>query len=60
MPATSREALWHSMGRPERYTIHADHRTSFFSMTILSFNWMRHRIWDFFELKLCGDGGGRG
>ena len=53
MPPGSREALWQAMGRPERYTIHADHRTSFFSMTMLSFNWMRHRIWDFFEQKLA-------
>ena len=52
MPESSRESLWQAMGLPERYTIHADHRTSFFSMTALSFNWMRHRIWDFLETRL--------
>jgi dienelactone hydrolase len=48
----SREALWEALGRPERMTMNYGHRKAFYSITPLGFNWMRHRIWDFFEDKL--------
>jgi dienelactone hydrolase len=48
----SREALWQALGRPERMTMNYGHRKAFYSITPLGFNWMRYRIWDFFEDKL--------
>ena len=52
VPESSRDALWEAMGRPERYTIDADHRHAFYTMTPLRFNWMRRKIWDFFQSRL--------
>jgi dienelactone hydrolase len=52
VPASSRDALWRAMGRPERYTIDRNHRRSFYSMTPLRLNWMRKKIWKFFERVL--------
>ena len=52
VPESSRDALWEAMGRPERYTIDADHRHAFYTMTPLRFNWMRKKIWSFFETRL--------
>ncbi len=52
VPETSRDALWWAMGRPERYTIMTGHRRAFFSLTPLRFNWMRTKIWKFFERVL--------
>lgn len=52
VPERSRDALWEAMGRPERYTIDADHRHAFYTMTPLRFNWMRKKIWTFFETRL--------
>mgnify|MGYP001121937722 CR=1 FL=1 len=54
----SRDALWQAMGRPERYTIMSSHRRAFFTLTPLRFNWMRGKIWRFFERVLLeGDAG---
>ncbi len=52
VPQSARDALWEVMGRPERYTIDRNHRRSFYSMTPLRFNWMRKKIWRFFERVL--------
>jgi dienelactone hydrolase len=52
VPEIARDALWNAMGRPERYTIDASHRHSFYSMTPLRLNWMRKKIWRFFESRL--------
>ena len=54
VPQRSRDSLWEAMGRPERYTINSNHRHAFYSMTPLRFNWMRKKIWDFFQLRLLG------
>ena len=48
----SRDALWDAMGRPERWVINASHRHAFYSMTPLHLNWMRRKIWGFFERVL--------
>jgi hypothetical protein len=55
IPKTSRDALWESMGRPERYIIFAKHRRAFFTMTPLNLNWMRSKIWRFFEEHLLDE-----
>jgi dienelactone hydrolase len=52
VPESARNSLWEAMGRPERYTIDANHRHAFYTMTPLRFNWMRKRIWSFFETRL--------
>ncbi len=52
MPEHSREDLWLTLGKPERISMKYDHAPAFYSMTPLGFNWMRYRIWDFFEEKL--------
>lgn len=52
VPKSSRDALWEAMGRPERITINATHRHAFYAMTPLNLNWMRKRIWTFFEDRL--------
>jgi dienelactone hydrolase len=52
VPEASREALWEAVGRPERYTIMAGHRRAFFTLTPLYLNWMRTKIWTFFERVL--------
>jgi dienelactone hydrolase len=49
VPQSARDALWEAMGRPERYTIDRKHRRSFYTMTPLRLNWMRHRIWRFYR-----------
>jgi len=53
-----REALWHTMGRPERYTIDANHRKAFLAMSPLGFNWLRYRVSEFFERVLAPGPGG--
>jgi hypothetical protein len=50
----TRDALWELMGRPERYTILDSHGAAFLAMTPLSFNWMRHAIYEFFDRVLDG------
>jgi dienelactone hydrolase len=52
----SREALCAAMGMPERYTIDANHRGAFLTMTPLYFNWLRHRVWEFFNHTLADEG----
>ena len=52
VPKSSRDSLWEAMGRPERYTIDSNHRHAFYTMTPLRFNWMRKKIWSFFEKLL--------
>jgi dienelactone hydrolase len=52
VPESARDSLWEAMGRPERFTIDADHRHAFYAMTPLRFNWMRKKIWSFFETRL--------
>jgi len=54
VPQSCRDDLWEAMGRPERTTIDANHRRAFYTMTPLNLNWMRKRIWEFFELRLLG------
>jgi dienelactone hydrolase len=49
---SARAALREAMGHPERYTVDATHRKAFYTMTPLYFNWLRHRVWDFFERTL--------
>ena len=51
----SREALCAAMGMPERYTIDANHRGAFLTMTPLYFNWLRHRVWEFFNHTLADE-----
>jgi dienelactone hydrolase len=55
IPVDSRRDLWLAMGRPERYTIHSNHRRAFYAMTFLGLNWMQHRVWEFFERQLVVD-----
>ena len=52
VPQSSRDSLWETMGRPERYTIDSNHRHAFYTMTPLRFNWMRKKIWTFIETRL--------
>ncbi len=52
VPQSCRDDLWETMGRPERTIINATHRHAFYTMTPLNLNWMRKRIWDFFEARL--------
>ena len=54
VPESARDSLWEAMGRPERYTINANHRHAFYTMTPLNFNWMRKKIWSFYEEHLLG------
>ena len=57
MTETAREALWESMGQPERILIPTRHKRAFLGMTPLGFNWLRHRIGDFLlrTLELPGE-----
>jgi dienelactone hydrolase len=52
VPQSTRDALWQAMGRPERYIIDRKHRPSFYTMTPLHLNWMRKKVWSFFETRL--------
>ena len=52
IPASSREALWESMGRPERISFLHDHKVSFMSVTPLGLNFMRVKIYDFLDKNL--------
>jgi hypothetical protein len=47
IPESAREALWGSMGRPERIRLPHRHKRAFLAMTPLGFNWLRHRIGSF-------------
>ncbi len=52
VPKRSRQDLWLALGKPERISMNYDHEPAFYSMTPLGFNWMRRRIWEFFESRL--------
>ena len=52
VPVKSREDLWIALGKPERISMNYDHEPAFYSITPIGFNWMRRRIWDFFEARL--------
>jgi dienelactone hydrolase len=55
VPQSAREALWETLGRPERYSLQYSHKTSFYAMTGLGLYWMRRRIYDFLEIALSID-----
>lgn len=55
-PQDSREALWESLGEPERYTIAYGHKISFLAMTPFGFNWMRQPMYDFLDRHLLISG----
>ena len=52
VPQDARDDLWEVLGRPARISILHGHNTAFLSMTPLGFNWMRHKIYEFFESTL--------
>jgi dienelactone hydrolase len=52
IPQDARDDLWEVLGRPERISFLYGHKTSFLSMTPLGFNWMRRKIYEFFESTL--------
>ncbi len=52
MSAESREALWVSMGRPERIKLNYKHKIAFLTMTPLGMNYTRREIVDFLEETL--------
>jgi pimeloyl-ACP methyl ester carboxylesterase len=52
IPESGREALWETMGRPERVLLDYKHKRAFLSMTPLRLFWLRHRIWDFLRDSL--------
>ena len=49
MPQAGRDALWWSLGRPERISYRYDHRRAFLSMTPLGLFHMRHQIYKFLK-----------
>ena len=51
-PVESREAMWLSLGQPERYTIGYSHKISFLSMTPFGYNWLRQPVYDFLDAQL--------
>ena len=53
MPQSSRDALWESLGKPERISYRYAHKSSFLAMTPLGFNVMRRRIYDFVQQSLA-------
>ena len=52
MPQPGRDALWWSLGRPERISYRYTHRKAFLSMTPLGLFHMRHQIYEFLKEKL--------
>jgi cephalosporin-C deacetylase-like acetyl esterase len=52
IPETGREALWETMGRPQRILLDYKHKQAFLSMTPLRLMWLRHRIWEFLQRSL--------
>jgi dienelactone hydrolase len=51
MPQTSRERLWHAMGRPERMAYLYDHRVAFFAMSFLGGNDLQQQIYRFLDRR---------
>ena len=58
IPAAAREALWETMGRPQRILLDYKHKQAFLTMTPLRLLWLRHRIWDFLKSSLEVEAGG--
>ena len=52
IPKSSRDALWHAMGQPQRVSLANGHKMAFLAMTPLGFNTMRRKIYDFLEETL--------
>lgn len=52
IPESGRQALWETMGRPERILLNYRHKQAFLSMTPLRLLWLRHRIWEFLQRSL--------
>jgi dienelactone hydrolase len=52
MPRSSRDALWEATGHPERVTLLARHRSGFYSLTPLGFNFVRRKIYAFLDEHL--------
>ncbi len=52
IPKTAREALWDTMGHPERISFLYTHKMSFLSMTPLGSNYMRGKIYEFLDKVL--------
>lgn len=53
VPEDTREAMWETMGKPERISILESHKGAFLAMTPLAGNWMRERIYAFFDRALA-------
>jgi dienelactone hydrolase len=49
IPESGRQALWQTIGRPERILLNYRHKQAFLSMTPLRLLWLRHRIWEFLQ-----------
>jgi len=49
IPESGRQALWETMGRPERILLNYRHKQAFLSMTPLRLLWLRRRIWEFLQ-----------
>ncbi len=52
VPKSARDALWQSMGRPERYLFKYGHKMSFLAMTPLGGYFMNRVIYEFLQQKL--------
>ena len=52
VPEAAREALWEVMGKPGRISIFESHKGGFLALTPLAGNWMRGRIYEFFDRAL--------
>ena len=52
IPPVSREALWELSGYPERITMLYRHKSAFYSLTPLGFNFVRGIIYRFFDRAL--------
>lgn len=55
MPESTRDALWETLGRPERISFRYSHKQSFLAMTPLGFNFMNRIIFDFIETQLLSE-----
>lgn len=52
IPPQSREALWETTGQPERITMLYRHKSAFYSLTPLGFNFARGKIYRFLDKAL--------
>lgn len=52
IPESGRQALWETMGRPERILLNYKHKQAFLSMTPLRLLWLRRQIWEFLQRSL--------